>query len=716
MDCSGRFYSFTLKAFNPVYLHISLTAAILSIFDHASMSTAAWLMDMMRISIELSMNRGLDFENADTQLDGSRISILKRMPKTITTAIKWLEIEPDLIYMSCCINCFAMYSVTKSPKWCTHLISNVPGQLDTNPADANTEINFEDVQRDPTIDCNFSEETCGQPLLRFFRGKEVPARRYAFQNLSEWLARLYSRPNFEEWLEESLIESRRPLDTTAEVHDIHQSRIWKEFRGPDGQQFTAKSGNLAFGMFVDGINPFGNKQSGHHDSITFVVLICLTLPVRLRYRPENIFLVGIAPGPREPSLEQTNWIFQPIVAQLQSLWKTGLLLSKTNMYPDGRLIHGALLIFIADIPALRRSLGFPSATARFFCSYCLLERHDIKNIEQSTWTMRTWDQHKIWAYQARDAKTVKERKKIFKSHGVRYSVLNELEYWDITEYHVVDSMHNLLLGLLSWQLRRFWAMSDLKDEEDHVPPISNVELMELLKEHSAAPKHQDRAYTDTELPGPQEGGTIHGMSASEDSINEEEYDPLRHPGWDSEWISLPPDEVVFDKKMLHMINSLLPRIHIPTWIKRAIPVVGKASFGKLKADEWRNLFTIQLPLTLIPIWSGQDHIKTSLLKNFCHLVSLVNLALKRVMNMARIQHYRHHIREYLKSSMKLFPHCNLAPNHHMAIHLADCLERFGPVRAWWSFPFERLMGGILKAGHNSHIGMFFIMYWYLADF
>lgn len=156
--------------------------------------------------------------------------------------------------------------------------------------------------------------------------------------------------------------------------------------------------------------------------------------------------------------------------------------------------------------------------------------------------------------------------------------------------------------------------------------------------------------------------------------------------------------------MLKKINSLLPYIHIPSWIKRAILVLGKASFGKLKADEWRNLFTIQLPLILIPIWYGNDHVQSSLLKNFCHLVSPVNLALKRVMTSDIISKYRQHIQNYLESSVILFDTCQPTCNHHMEIHLADCFEKLGPVRAWWSFPLERLMGDILKGCHNNHLG------------
>ncbi|POW23176.1 hypothetical protein PSHT_00352 [Puccinia striiformis] len=40
----------------------------------------------------------------------------------------------------------------------------------------------------------------------------------------------------------------------------------------------------------------------------------------------------------------------------------------------------------------------------------------------------------------------------------------------------------------------------------------------------------------------------------------------------------------------------------------------------------------------------------------------------------------------------------------MAIHLAECLEKFGPVRSWWTFPLERLMGQVLKSTYNNHLG------------
>jgi hypothetical protein len=263
----------------------------------------------------------------------------------------------------------------------------------------------------------------------------------------------------------------------------------------------------------------------------------------------------------------------------------------------------------------------------------------------------------------------------------------------------------LLLDLASWHVRRFWAMKDLQNDEEKVPPISTVELLKLVAEHSEPlpPRYKSKNPESEQDPEADDENINNTEFSNDTSSNDQEFNPFDDAGWNGEWHPPPIEEVIFDSTVLCHVNSILPRIHTPTWIKRPIPVLGKASFGKLKADEWRSLLTIQLPLILIPMWSGRDHVKTSLRKNFVHLVSVINLGLKRSITSNHIKRYRDHIRKYLEGSVLLFQHCKLAPNHHMAVHLADCLERFGPVRAWWSFPFERLMGKILKASHNNHI-------------
>ncbi|POV98945.1 hypothetical protein PSTT_14106 [Puccinia striiformis] len=611
---------------------------------------------------------------------------MQDIPQHVDTLISWLNLDPVVTRLICCKQCFAMYPISpNSPSRCIHKFLATPDYSLDSP----------------------HHRVCSAPLFKT-RGMKVPIRTYGFQDLHGWIAKLFSRPGIEDALDQVSIRSQVPFNPQDPVHDIHDSSSWKLFLGPNGQQFTASSNHLAFCLYTDGINAFGNRQAGKHASITFLILVCLTLPVELRFLPENIYIAGIAPGPSEPSLEQTNWILRPVVEQLKLLWNPGLSLSRTHNFPEGRHVHGALFTFLADLPATRRALGFSSTSSAHICSYCLLTQNEITNFDSSSWPRRTVSDHRIRASESHHAESFAEKEEIFDEHGVRYSCLLELEYWDIVNMHTVDSMHNLLLGLVKWHLKRFWAMSDGTDEPEP-GGVGAQELVDILADatrFSSPPAPVETHGTDSQLGlvwlFDVEGGD-EGYSLDEEGFTPSTGDPLED-AWSGQWVPLSEDQIFIDSQALAFINLRLPRINIPTWIKQALPVLGKASHGRLKADEWRTLFTVQLPLILPLYWKMSDHEHSSLLCNFAHLVSLVNIGLKRTMDFKLIEKYRHHLQTYLQSSLILFEGRTFAPNHHMAIHLAECLERFGPVRSWWTFPLERLMGTILKACHNNRLG------------
>lgn len=192
-----------------------------------------------------------------------------------------------------------------------------------------------------------------------------------------------------------------------------------------------------------------------------------------------MFLVGIAPGPHEPKVDQINFILEPIVKQLQELWAPGIWLSKTALHPQGRLIRAGLLAVFADLPAARRSLGFSSISHKFFCSFCYLEKSQINNLQFQDWPRRKASEHSIWSAKDKAAQTKQERERILKNHGLRYSILSDLPYWNPVEGQTVDSMHNLLLGFLAWHCRDTWAMKDIKDAEDEPGDIPMIEVLEL---------------------------------------------------------------------------------------------------------------------------------------------------------------------------------------------------------------------------------------------
>jgi hypothetical protein len=610
-----------------------------------------------------------------------------------------------------------MYPTLTAPERCVH-------SKFQNPVEDPNEFKnqFEDdedpescTERDSSHADEDNQQVCGADLFYECRRICHPIRRFAFHSLNSWLAQLFSRPGIEDALERTAKASSSPFNNMADMSDIQESRLWREFLGPNGEQFSAHSGNLIFGMFVDGINPYGNRQAGKHALVTFMMLVCLSLPVSLRYLPENVFLIGIAPGLKEPSLEQTNQILRPLVEQLKSLWNPGVYLSQTFQHPQGRLIRAALLPFFDYLPALRRSLGFAGHNAKRMCSFCLIDKKDIKNFDKQTWPLRNLVDHRYWVNQSREVPNAKAKKQILSDHGVRYSVLLEHSYWNIVDYHVVDAMHNLLLGILKWHCQRFWLMSDVVDEEEP-PPVSSRELDQLLKDllKSTIPEPEGSS-----TPFPEEGSEL-GIPFAEmlfgSNTGTSDTDFELGKDWDGNWIPPSTGQVILDKDALSAINRHFKKLHIPSWIGRAILALGKASFGRLKADEWRNLFTIQLPLVLPAVWEDGNLANQLLLENFAHLVSFINIALKQTINKELIDKYRYHLQEYMKSCMLLFPDSPVAPNHHMAFHLPDGLANLGPCRAWWSFSMERMMGTVLKTTRNNSLGKEIILIAALSKF
>ncbi|THU87461.1 hypothetical protein K435DRAFT_681623, partial [Dendrothele bispora CBS 962.96] len=85
--------------------------------------------------------------------------------------------------------------------------------------------------------------------------------------------------------------------------DIFHGSLIRDFHGPDGKHFSKGSkdeGRYLFSLAADFFNPLGNKQAGKKISVGLIALVCLNLPLSERYKPENIFVAGIIPGPSEP--------------------------------------------------------------------------------------------------------------------------------------------------------------------------------------------------------------------------------------------------------------------------------------------------------------------------------------------------------------------------------------------------------------------------------
>ncbi len=196
-------------------------------------------------------------------------------------------------------------------------------------------------------------------------------------------------------------------------------------------------------------------------------MACLQLPPSLRFKPENMFLMGVIPGPKEPSVHEMNHFLWPLTQKLLSSYTRGTWLSRTPHSPRGRLTRSALAMEVSDLPASRKTNGHKSYSGNTnFCHICPMDKRNINNIDWTSWGERDYQDILQAASAWKNAKSQSERKRIFDRDGVRWSVLMELPYWDTTRCVVIDGMHNLFLGLAQHHCRVVLGMDIAEDDGD----------------------------------------------------------------------------------------------------------------------------------------------------------------------------------------------------------------------------------------------------------
>lgn len=289
---------------------------------------------------------------------------------------------------------------------------------------------------------------CGVPLWKERRlgGKTIraPCRKYIHQSLKEWVGRLLTRPGVEDLL-------REPCDKpeTSVMEDIWDAPVLRNFKDVDGEPFfSGRAGELrlAFSLNADGFNPLHMLEAKQNLSCTAVYMVILNFPPNLRYLFRNMYLAGVIPGPGKPSLDQINHVLCILVQELLEFWR-GVFYTITFASATGLLMKGALIPLVCDMLAARQLSGLGSATSTWFCTFCLLTIQDIENLDESSWPCQDLGkqikQAKLW----RDCESEAEREEIFKEHGVRWSALLALPYWNAILFTVVDLMHSGPLGL-----------------------------------------------------------------------------------------------------------------------------------------------------------------------------------------------------------------------------------------------------------------------------
>ena len=257
------------------------------------------------------------------------------------------------------------------------------------------------------------------------------------------------------------------------LYDIYDGSLWKEFMEYNGVPFLSVPYCFALSLNVDWFQPY--KHTQHSIGVLYIAI--QNLPREVRFLVDNVIIVGIIPGPHEPP-KNINSFLAPLVDELQDLWKGVFVNINANNLVS---IRAALICVSCDIPAARKVCGFVGHNAYQGCNKCLKsfptesfgEKADFSGFDRDNWTKRDLVSHRQHAFAHKSSSTASQQAHIEREHGIRYTKLLDLPYFDPVRMCVVDPMHNLLLGTAKhmvsvWKDRSILSKKDLEDIQNRV--------------------------------------------------------------------------------------------------------------------------------------------------------------------------------------------------------------------------------------------------------
>ncbi|EIE87366.1 hypothetical protein RO3G_12077 [Rhizopus delemar RA 99-880] len=241
------------------------------------------------------------------------------------------------------------------------------------------------------------EHPCGNSL--FIGSSLKPVLEFPYNSIVETLKKFFVRPTFETEIE----EWRHRHVEEGVFYDIYDGRVWNSLVDSTGEPFVNRSRSLMVSLNVDWFQP----SDGMHYSCGGVYLTINNLPRSSRMKVSNIILVGMIPGPGEPTDDQLQNFMRPMIAELNTLY--GGIMMPTYQNRNGEMVRVALMSVNCDIPAARKVAGFMGQSAHKACNKCstLFSRistganstkPDFSDFDDEHWILRNNTQQRQEAY------------------------------------------------------------------------------------------------------------------------------------------------------------------------------------------------------------------------------------------------------------------------------------------------------------------------------
>jgi hypothetical protein len=283
------------------------------------------------------------------------------LPKDISTALECFNLNGQTTTYAVCPVCHCTYKPLQSLGPATY-----PSQCSNRP--------------------NPDSPICNASLLDSSSGAHnKPVKTFVYHEFNDYLASLLARSDIEKIMDDQCDDLRDRLTAMStdentnvlanvEVKDVFEAGFLKTFLGPSGVKLFVdrpdNEGRFAFVLNVDFFHPEGMSVRGAKTSVGIISMVCLNLPLEIRYKPQNMYL-SIIPGPKEPHLTEMNHYLHPLIDDMEAAWIRGTQFTCTALYPTGWLTRSAIVVSVNDLPAARKLAQMASYNSHFYCTICL---------------------------------------------------------------------------------------------------------------------------------------------------------------------------------------------------------------------------------------------------------------------------------------------------------------------------------------------------------
>lgn len=255
----------------------------------------------------------------------------------------------------------------------------------------------------------------------------------------------------------------------GELHDVFDSNVFKNVSKNYDSEIL-----LPLTLNLDGAKIFNSSKT----TLWPIQVVQNYLPANIRFRPENILIVGLFCGPKKPDIPI---IMAPFAQEMKILKQNGIF-----VHHKSKLHHfiPTVMFCSCDLPC-RAEVQNCKPMGYFGCPYCLQEGESVKNVKTGKSFVRflKTQQAEIRTHQHAISVgfNVLNGKPSIDAKGIKgLSCMIAFKDFDLAKGFPIDYMHGVCIGVVPLMLDIWLGKKKLVYEENELYRFKQLSVQQRL--------------------------------------------------------------------------------------------------------------------------------------------------------------------------------------------------------------------------------------------